>query len=262
MTSTAFSPDSPATSRPVSVMDEPVDNPQPGSSQEEFLTIVPEAVQRFYASSKRLGKLRCRACNREISFDNRSSKSNFGLKSHYERKHTGELSAFKAALEGASKRGRSTSGSRASSTLTLTDVSFSGNTPAKKKLYQSNIEAQLMPKFNQKKTLMLYYDLFIGNIMPAIITDSPQMKALMQQLNPHFKPPSRRQMNRDINKLGDKAKATMATLLAEVSHVATTADSWSAHNRGFLGMTVHWINKTNLKREKAVLGVKEVINEK
>jgi hypothetical protein len=235
-------------------MDESEDDPQPGSSQGEFLTIVPEAVERFYASSKSMGKLRCRTCNREISFDPRSKKSNFGLKSHYERKHRGEYSAFKAALEGASKRGRSASGNS-----THSNVSASSNSADKKKLYQSSIETAFKPKFNQEKTLMLYYDLFIGNIMPAYITDTPQMKALMQQLNPEFKPPSRRKMTRDINTLGDKAKATMATLLAEVAHVATTADSWSAHNRGFLGMTVHWINKTNVKREKAVLGVKEVI---
>lgn len=214
---------------------------RPGSSQGDVLTIVPEAIKKFYSSSKSMGKL--------MSFDLRSNKINFGLKSHYERKHRGQFSALKATLEGSTKRGRSVS---ASSTHSDSHC----NT---KKLYQSSIEASFEPEFSKQKTVMLYYVLFIGNIMPFHITDSPQMKALMQQLNREFQPHSRRKMSGDINRLGDKAKATMVTLLSDVSHVATTADSWTAHNRGFLGMTVHWIDTTNLKRAKAVLGVKQIV---
>lgn len=40
--------------------------------------------------------------------------------------------------------------------------------------------------------------------------------------------------------------------------VATTADSWSAHHRTFLGITVHYIDKESLKRCHATLACKEV----
>lgn len=42
-------------------------------------------------------------------------------------------------------------------------------------------------------------------------------------------------------------------LLENVSWVATTADCWSAHNKSFLGMTVHWIDAKTLQRKHAVL---------
>ena len=70
--------------------------------------------------------------------------------------------------------------------------------------------------------------------------------------------PSRRKLSRDIGQFGEEAKGILSDLLSKVTFVATTADSWSAHNRSFLGMTVHWVNSTSLKREKAVLGIKEV----
>lgn len=58
--------------------------------------------------------------------------------------------------------------------------------------------------------------------------------------------------------MGEEAKAALSKILGRVSYVATTADSWTAHNRSFLGMTVHWVDSTSLKREKAVLGIKEI----
>jgi hypothetical protein len=75
---------------------------------------------------------------------------------------------------------------------------------------------------------------------------------------PNFQVPSRRKLTRDIAQLGKEAKDIVSDLLSKVNFVATTADSWSAHNRSFLGMTVHWVNSTTLKREKAVLGIKEL----
>lgn len=39
----------------------------------------------------------------------------------------------------------------------------------------------------------------------------------------------------------------------EFEHVSTTADIWTAHNKSFIGVTPHWINPHNMKREKAAL---------
>ena len=40
--------------------------------------------------------------------------------------------------------------------------------------------------------------------------------------------------------------------------MSTTADIWSSHNRNFLGITVHWINPCNFKREKAAIACKRI----
>lgn len=42
-------------------------------------------------------------------------------------------------------------------------------------------------------------------------------------------------------------------MLSDIQWVATTADCWSAHKKGYLGMTVHWLNLATRERQKAVL---------
>jgi hypothetical protein len=86
--------------------------------------------------------------------------------------------------------------------------------------------------------------------------DSAALREIVNYLNPNFSVPSRRTLTRDISKLGDETR--LESLLDTISYVATTADSWSTYNRSFLGMTVHWVNSTSLKREKAVLVIKEI----
>jgi hypothetical protein len=123
---------------------------------------------------------------------------------------------------------------------------------------QTSIEAAMKEKFDQKKARNMWYKIFIEDIVPNHLTDSAAVRAFLGYLNPNFKVPSRRTLSRDIKKLGEETKVRMESLLDSVSYVATTADSWSSHNRSFLGMTVHWINSVSLKREKAVLGIKEI----
>ncbi len=39
----------------------------------------------------------------------------------------------------------------------------------------------------------------------------------------------------------------------EQPYVSTTADTWTAHNKSFLGVTVHWIDQETLQRKKAAM---------
>ena len=41
--------------------------------------------------------------------------------------------------------------------------------------------------------------------------------------------------------------------LGKVKNVSTTADVWTAHQRSYLGMMVHWIDDESLKRQKAAI---------
>jgi hypothetical protein len=131
----------------------------------------------------------------------------------------------------------------------------SAGTPKRR---QWSIESAFAVKLDQEKALKLYYNFFIGDIVPAHITDSQNLREFLCYVAPDFSVPSRRKLTRDIGELGEEAKGILSDLLSKVNFVATTADSWSAHNRSFLGQTVHWVNSTSLKREKAVLGIKEV----
>lgn len=134
----------------------------------------------------------------------------------------------------------------------------SPNHPPAKKMRQNSIKTAFRDSIDQIKALKLYYNFFVEDIVPVHLTDSPALRNFLNYVSPEFNVPSRRKMIRDIAQLAEEAKDAMNNKLAKVTFVATTADSWSAHQRSFLGMTVHWIDSISLKREKAVLGIKEI----
>lgn len=90
------------------------------------------------------------------------------------------------------------------------------------------------------------------------ISDHPATKELMETFRPEFQLPSHTAMTNLIDQQEKKARKELMSNLKEVSHVATTADSWSAHNRAFLGATVHWIDPQTLERKKGTLACKEL----
>ena len=47
-------------------------------------------------------------------------------------------------------------------------------------------------------------------------------------------------------------------MLEDVQDVGTTANCWSCHNKAYLGMTVHWIQKNDRSRQHAVLACKRL----
>lgn len=55
----------------------------------------------------------------------------------------------------------------------------------------------------------------------------------------------------------DKAYESMISKikgnLEAVCRVSTTADVWTGHSKSYLGMTVHWIDKSSLKRQTTVI---------
>lgn len=206
-------------------------------------------IKAYYGLSKNEKSFKCRAkyCNKDIKY---SSTSFNNLKIHYEKMHPDQHAEFVAALSNGylyRKRGRNSSGE--------SDTSDGG--PVKK---QTSIKAIFKEKaqFDQTKARKLWTKFFIQDIVPNHLTDSVALREFCDFMNSNFRVPSRRTLTRDITRLGQETKVRLESLLDSISFVATTADSWSAHNRSFLGMTIHWIDSVTLKREKAVLGIKEI----
>uniref|UniRef100_H2MH36 HAT C-terminal dimerisation domain-containing protein n=1 Tax=Oryzias latipes TaxID=8090 RepID=H2MH36_ORYLA len=55
-----------------------------------------------------------------------------------------------------------------------------------------------------------------------------------------------------------KMKAALKLALDDVQFVSTTADIWTANNRSYMGLTIHWFKQDTLERHKAALACKRV----
>ncbi|KAG0728223.1 hypothetical protein GWK47_032944 [Chionoecetes opilio] len=98
---------------------------------------------------------------------------------------------------------------------------------------------------------------FIDTMMPLSLIDHPTTRHFFSLLAPEFSAPSRRTLGREIDQVSATAKSDLFSMLYDTSYVATTADSWTVHNRAFIGMTCHWIGQ-DLRRQHGTLACKEI----
>lgn len=94
-------------------------------------------------------------------------------------------------------------------------------------------------------------------MMPLSIVEHPTTRHFFSLVAPDFSLPSRRALGRDIDQVSATAKSEISNLLYDTRFVATTADSWTAHSRAFIGITGHWIGK-DLRRQHCTLACKEI----
>lgn len=67
------------------------------------------------------------------------------------------------------------------------------------------------------------------------------------------KAPSRKTFSSFLDQEYANMESELKNTLDMVEYISTTADIWTVHNKSFLGVTAHWINAQNMKREKAAL---------
>lgn len=76
---------------------------------------------------------------------------------------------------------------------------------------------------------------------------------LFRKVLPDVQMPSRRTLGRQIEDLHQLHKADLIAELTNVTYLSVAADLWSSHKRGFLGITVHYIDPERLERVSHVL---------
>ncbi|KAG0704882.1 hypothetical protein GWK47_024615 [Chionoecetes opilio] len=188
------------------------------------------------------GIIGCKHCRAKLTFNTYSL---YSLKIHYQRVHEELLEEFNDAVASASNRGRPPS-----LPPTPSDARVMQQPAAKAHHYAAT--------FNAKKAQELFYRYMVGEMLPSRMTESPSLAAFLKLLNPHFKLPSRQTFITTLQRKAEAGRGEVAATLEGVRYVATTADCWTAHHRSFLGMTAHWIDPSNLGRQKAVLACKEL----
>ena len=65
--------------------------------------------------------------------------------------------------------------------------------------------------------------------------------------------PDRKSLTLFLDKAYESMLVKVKGALEAVERVCTTADAWTANQRSYLGMTVHWIDPSTLKHHKAAI---------
>ncbi|KAG0720437.1 hypothetical protein GWK47_006770 [Chionoecetes opilio] len=97
-------------------------------------------------------------------------------------------------------------------------------------------QAQEMSRhFTQDKGRQAWVKWFTTLCIAPSISAHPATREMMKVFRPEFNLPSHTAMKNTIDDQARKAKKELMSILKEARYVATTADSWSAHHRAFLG---------------------------
>ena len=68
--------------------------------------------------------------------------------------------------------------------------------------------------------------------------------------------PDRKTFSKDLDKAYEAMEKELKKKIEAQEYVSATADIWSANNKSFMGVTIHWIDAGTLKRQQAALACK------
>jgi len=68
--------------------------------------------------------------------------------------------------------------------------------------------------------------------------------------------PDRKTFAKDLDKAYEAMEKKLKKKIDAQDYVSATADTWSANNKSFTGVTIHWIDAGTLIREKAAIACK------
>ena len=87
-------------------------------------------------------------------------------------------------------------------------------------------------------------DLIIDCNLPLSIVENKSFRHFLTVLDSKYSPVCRRTLTSKTENLAEEKRLKLKTQLSNTDHVSVTVDIWSDRKmRGFLGVTVHWIEK-------------------
>ncbi len=134
------------------------------------------------------------------------------------------------------------------------NVECDGDELCPPKLKQAKIDRpQFLTQANIDEYVMEY---IVDNVLSLHHVDTPGFKKFVKQCT-HLYPRCRQTLTHQLEKRFLNVKEDLKAKLASVDYVCTTADCWTSRRRGFIGITVHWLD-TNLTRKSACLAVRQI----
>lgn len=114
-------------------------------------------------------------------------------------------------------------------------------------------------RITQKDVDTAVTNVIINNRLPYRIVDSPDFRhAVLLGCPDHLTVCCRQVFAKRLTGYHDQMVENVSKELASVPHLCTTADAWSKHRRGYLGMTCTWLNPKTIQREIIALSVRRL----
>jgi len=92
----------------------------------------------------------------------------------------------------------------------------------------------------------------VEDVLPLSTVESPAFRKLISGIS-SAQVPDRKSFTQHLDKAYDEMERKVKESLENIDSASTTADVWTAHNRSYFGMTVHWIDPVSLNRCKAAI---------
>ncbi|XP_013996278.1 uncharacterized protein [Salmo salar] len=179
--------------------------------------------------------VQCVLCKPKIRMLSTSKNSTSNLKKHLERKHPSMyLKSPKVEMNG--PNGPTTSDS-----------------PKEPKYKKSKLENLVHQMTSQPKVNALVFNFMVDDVQSLSVLEQPAFRKLIEGLSGGKMSMTRNTFINRIEMAFSKMKDKLKENLDSVQSVCTTADIWTAHNRSYIGMTCHWIEKNELERKSAAL---------
>ncbi|XP_030288346.1 uncharacterized protein LOC115590972 [Sparus aurata] len=101
-------------------------------------------------------------------------------------------------------------------------------------------------------------DFVVQGLHPLSVVEEEALQHLVHHLQPNAKVMARNTMKSKIEKATQEMKKNLKVAMRDVEFIGTTTDCWTAHRKGFIGVTAHWIQPTSLQRCCAALACKQL----
>ncbi|KAJ8370259.1 hypothetical protein SKAU_G00102870 [Synaphobranchus kaupii] len=97
-------------------------------------------------------------------------------------------------------------------------------------------------------------------MLPLNTVDSPSFRAIINKIptTTNAELPHRTSFSSYLEKEYAEMERNLKAALNKVDFVSTTADIWTANNRSYMGVTLHWISRSTLERNKAALACRRI----
>ena len=192
----------------------------------------------------------CKKCiNKTIST---SVKSRYNLRQHIKSKHTHALKKYDEACI--------SNDNRKAVPSTSSDKTSTASTEIQPTVIQGFKGLTTPFRFNQKQLDSWIVNYIVDSVLPFNHVDSEAFKSLIGHMAPKLIVKSRKTYQNQAKSLFDSIKQVLVTEFTNAKYVCLTADHWSSHRKGYMGVTAHWCGHGDgEQRKQACLALRRIL---